>query len=118
MYAIRSYYAHDFIPITPYFSLDEAYERTIVSFYGNEKPPIIAPILTAYSFEAQGWVQEHLSTLFGKKAALESPARGKKKELIDLALNNAQELLRTPQPSNETLLGSIQELFFLRNNFV
>lgn len=104
---------HDFIPITPYFSLDEAYERTLIGFYGSEKPPIIAPILTAHPFESCDWVQEHLSELFGKKAQLETPQRGGKKELVDLALTNANELLRTPQPTNEILLSQLQELFGL-----
>jgi len=105
--------AHDFIPITPYFSRDEAYERTLIGFYGNEKPPIIAPILTAHPFESSDWVHEHLSQLFGKKAQLEIPQRGGKKELIDLALTNAQELLRTPQPTKEIFLAQLQELFAL-----
>lgn len=104
---------YDFIPITPYFSIDEAYERTLMGFYGNEKPPIIAPILTTHPFESSDWVSEHLSELFGKKAQLETPQRGSKKELIDLALNNAHELLRTPQPTKETLLTQLQELFDL-----
>lgn len=104
---------HDFIPITPYFSLDEAYERTLVGFYGNEKPPIIAPILTAHPFESSDWVQEHLSELFGKKAHIETPQRGGKKELVDLALTNAHELLRSPQPTNEMLLIQLRELFGL-----
>jgi len=104
---------HDFIPITHSFSLDEAYERTLIGFYGNEKPPIIAPILTAHPFESNDWVQEHLTELFDKKAKIETPQRGTKKELIDLALTNAKELLRTPQPTNEHLLSSLQELFTL-----
>lgn len=104
---------HDFIPLTPYFSLDEAYERTLIGFYGSEKPPIIAPILIAHPFESIEWVREHLSSLFGKKAILETPQRGSKKELIELALTNAYELLRTPQPTNEVLLLQLQELFEL-----
>ncbi|MDD2781759.1 excinuclease ABC subunit UvrC [Sulfuricurvum sp.] len=104
---------YDFLPITPYFSLDEAYERIVIGFYGSEKPPIVAPILTAHPFESREWVTEHLSALFGKKAQIEVPQRGDKKALIDLALANAHELLRTPQPSNETLLIQLQELFHL-----
>lgn len=104
---------HDFLPVTPYFSIDEAYERTLIGFYGNEKPPIIAPILTAHPFESSDWVGEHLSALFGKKAQLEVPQRGGKKELIELALTNTHELLRTPQPTNEVLLHQLQELFIL-----
>ncbi|MFZ2889607.1 excinuclease ABC subunit UvrC, partial [Sulfuricurvum sp.] len=106
---------HDFLPISLSFSLDEAYERTIMGFYGNEKPPIIAPILTAHVFESSDWVSEHLSELFGKKAKIETPQRGSKKELIDLAISNAQELLRTPQPSDEILLCQLQDLFNLNN---
>ncbi len=104
---------HDFFPITPYFSLDEAYERTLVSFYGTEKPPIIAPILIPHPFESREWVAEHLGELFGKKAVLEIPRRGIKKELVELACSNAKELLRTPKPSQEELLGRVQELFEL-----
>lgn len=104
---------HDFIPITPYFSLDEAYERTLMGFYGNEKPPVIAPILVATPFESLEWVAEHLSLLFGKKASIETPQRGSKKELIDLAVANARELLRTPKPSKEELLRQLQELLEL-----
>ena len=106
---------HDFIPMSSYFSLDEAYERTLIEFYGNEKPPIIAPILVAHPFESHEWVSEHLSELFGKKAKIEIPQRGIKKELIDLALANAYELLRTPQPTNDTLLAALQELFSLES---
>ncbi|HZF69819.1 excinuclease ABC subunit UvrC [Sulfuricurvum sp.] len=104
---------HDFLPLSLSFSLDEAYERTLIGFYGNEKPPIIAPILTAHPFESREWVHEHLTALFGKKASIETPQRGGKKELIDLALTNAHELLRTQQPSNESLLYTLQELFKL-----
>lgn len=104
---------HDFLPLALSFSLDEAYERTLMGFYGNERPPIVAPILTAHPFESSDWVCEHLSELFGKKAKLETPQRGHKKDLIDLALTNANELLRTPQPSNESLLHSLQELLVL-----
>jgi excinuclease ABC subunit C len=102
--------SHDFIPLSPYFSLDEAYERTLIGFYGNEKPPIVAPILTAHPFESSDWIRDHLSELFGKKSHLEVPQRGSKKELVDLALTNAKELLRAPQPSQEYLLSEIQNL--------
>jgi excinuclease ABC subunit C len=104
---------HDFLPITPYFSIDEAYERTLIAFYGTEKPPILAPILTAHPFESIDWVREHLSRLFGKKALIDIPARGGKKELIDLALTNAYELLKTPPPSDESVLSQLQELLHL-----
>lgn len=106
---------HDFLPIGPSFSLDEAYERVLVGFYGNEKPPIIAPVLTAHPFESGDWVTEHLSALFGKKAILETPKRGHKKELIELALSNAYELLRTPKPASENILNALKDLCSLEH---
>jgi excinuclease ABC subunit C len=106
---------HDFFILKETFSLDEAYERALMVFYGTLKPPIIAPILIAHPFESHEWVQEHLTLLFEKKSSIEIPQKGKKKELITLALANARELLRTPKPSNETLLETIQTLCHLES---
>ena len=106
---------HDFVPVNDSFSRDEAYERTIIGYYGTQKPPIIAPILTAHTFESQPWVAEHLSGLFEKKASLETPKRGAKKELTDLALANAHELLRTVSPSDDALILKVQELYGLES---
>ncbi|MCK9371779.1 MAG: excinuclease ABC subunit UvrC [Sulfuricurvum sp.] len=102
--------SHDFFVLNEAFSLDEAYERAIIGFYGTQKPPIIAPILTAHPFESREWIQEHLTLLFEKKSTIDTPQRGKKKELIELALINANELLRTPKTQNETLLEAIKAL--------
>lgn len=106
---------HDFFTLNERFSIDEAYERTLVNFYAHEKPPIIAPILLAHSFESIAWVREHLSTLFEKKAVLEIPKIGVKKELIDLALANAKELLRTPKSAHTDVLEQLQQLCALEN---
>jgi len=76
------------------FDSEEAYERSIVDFYGNEKPPIVAEILTAHTFEGATLLEEYLSTLFEKKAKISTPKRGAKRNLTELALKNAHELLR------------------------
>lgn len=89
---------------------DEGYERALIGHYGNEKPPIIAPILTAHTFEEKSWVEDHLSYLFGKKAQIETPLRGSKKQLTDLALQNAYELLRTELPKNIPEIQALKEL--------
>jgi excinuclease ABC subunit C len=107
--------SHDFFPITDNVSLDEGYERALLNFYGMVKPPIIAPILTAHPFEEKEWVEEHLTHLFEKKAVLETPKIGIKKQLTALALTNAHELLKTHKPSNQTLLQALKELFELEN---
>jgi excinuclease ABC subunit C len=106
---------HDFFHLNETFSQDEAYERALMSFYGTQKPPIVAPILVAHPFESREWIQEHLTLLFEKKSSIDTPQKGKKKELVELALANARELLRTPKPYNETLLENIKTLCQLRS---
>lgn len=101
---------HDFFTLNDTFSQDEAYERALMGFYGTQKPPIVAPILVAHPFESREWIQEHLTLVFEKKSSIDTPQKGKKKELVELALANARELLRTPKPYNETLLDNIKTL--------
>ncbi len=107
--------SHDFFTVHESFSLDEGYERALVNYYGSQKPPIIAPILTSHSFEEKEWIEDHLTLLFDKKAILETPKIGIKKQLTDLALTNAEELLKTHKPSNLDLLISLKELCLLEN---
>lgn len=76
------------------FDIEEAYERAIIDFYGVEKPPIVSPILTAHTFENSSLVEDHLTHLFEKKAHITTPQRGDKKKLTQLALKNADEVLR------------------------
>ncbi|HEX5623054.1 MAG TPA: excinuclease ABC subunit UvrC [Sulfuricurvum sp.] len=107
--------SYDFFAKNELFSLDEAYERALVNYYGSEKPPIIAPILLYEPFESLDWVIEHLSQLFEKKAFIDVPKRGIKKELAALAYTNAVELLRTPKSGNHLLLEQIADVCHLEN---
>ncbi|MGB5966178.1 MAG: excinuclease ABC subunit UvrC [Sulfurimonadaceae bacterium] len=105
---------HGFINLNSGFDIDEAYERALLEFYGNEKPPVIAPILVAHDFREKRLVQEHLSLLFEKKAAIMLPQRGSKKHLIELALTNAAELLRQKRGDTmEDMAKPLQELLSL-----
>ena len=97
--------SHGFINLNSGFDIDEAYERAIVEFYGHERPPVIAPILLAHTFRESALVQEHLSLLFKKKAAIVTPQRGTKKHLTDLAMTNATELLRQQKESSTYVLA-------------
>jgi excinuclease ABC subunit C len=103
--------SHDYININEGFDLNEAYSRALLDFYKDEKPPIIAPILLADDFEDIPLMQEYLSSVFGKKADISVPKRGKKKDLIALASLNAVELLKRDKHSfNDKILHEIQEL--------
>jgi len=108
--------SHDFIQLNHGFDVNELYSRALLRFYADEKPPIIAPILLAQKFTDLELIQNHLSKIFERKAKIEIPSRGKKKQLIDLALLNASELLKRDKSTNNfQLLQDIKELFDLEN---
>lgn len=94
--------SHDYININEDFFEDELYFRALLDYYKNEKPPIIAPILIAKKIEGESLLQEHLSKIFEKKANISVPIRGKRKELVKLALLNAKELLKKDKQIQHT----------------
>ena len=103
--------SHDFIQLNEGYDEDELYSRVLMDFYANERPPIIAPILVASTFENLEVIQNHLSTVFEKKAHIKVPVKGNKKHLVDLALLNAEELLKKDKTNlNTKILSEIKEL--------
>ena len=106
--------SHDFVQLNNGFDEDELYARALLRYYADEKPPIIAPILLAKDFHDYALVQEHLTKIFEKKAKIEIPQKGKKRDLVALALLNASELLKGDKQLLDTqILLKIQELFCL-----
>lgn len=107
--------SHDFIQLNVGFDMDELYQRVLINFYKDEKPPIIAPILIAQTFKDIELIQQHLSEVFNKKANILVPKIGDKKHLIDLALLNADELLKKDKNKDDSkILSDIYELFNLQ----
>ncbi|EDZ61727.1 excinuclease ABC, subunit C [Sulfurimonas gotlandica GD1] len=105
---------HDYIQLNEGYDEDELYQRVLLDFYSKEKPPIIAPILVASEFENLQVIEQHLSTVFEKKASIKIPKQGNKKQLIDLAILNAKELLKKDKNSIDTkLLDDLKELLLL-----
>ncbi len=105
---------HDFIALNDGYDEDELYQRVLIDFYGTEKLPIVVPILIMKEFEGLEIIKEHLSTIFEKKADIKVPKIGNKKNLIDLAILNAQELLKNDKKRDSTkLLSEIKELLSL-----
>lgn len=105
--------SHDFIQLNEGYDESELYQRVLMDFYKDEKPPIIAPILVACDFEGKDVIEGYLSTIFEKKAEIKVPKIGDKKQLIDLALLNASELLKRDLPQQEKILKEIADLFSL-----
>ena len=105
---------HDFIQLNDGIDEDELQSRVLLDFYSDAKPPIIAPILIAKEFENLEIVKELISGVFEKKAQIEAPERGKKKRLIELAILNAQELLKRDKSTiNCAILEEMKELLGL-----
>jgi excinuclease ABC subunit C len=103
--------SHEYVNLNAGYDEDELYLRTLLSFYKDEKPPIVAPILVAKEIASVSLLKEHLSTIFEKKADISLPLRGKRKDLIDLALLNAKELLKKDKQEDHTKIAlEIQEL--------
>jgi len=94
--------SHDFININESYFEDELYYRALLDYYKEEKPPIIAPILIAKKIEGLDAIQKHLTGIFEKKANISVPLRSKRKDLITLALLNAEELLKRDKKTDHT----------------
>jgi len=106
--------SHDYIQLNEGYDESEIYQRVLMEYYTNEKPPIIAPILVSSEFEGKDIIEEHLTTVFEKKSQIRVPKRGNKKHLIDLAILNAKELLKNDKnQDNIKILTEIKELFGL-----
>jgi len=105
---------HDFIQLNEGYDESELYQRVLMDFYSHEKPPIIAPILVASEFDGLEIIENHLSGVFEKKAQIKMPKIGNKKNLIDLAVLNANELLKRDKLKDSgKLLKEIKELLCL-----
>lgn len=106
--------SHDFIQLNEGYDEDEFYQRVLLDFYSGEKPPITAPILVMKKFTNIEIIENHLSNIFEKKAEIKVPLRGKKKDLIKLAILNAKELLKRDKNSDKSALyKDVQELLEL-----
>jgi excinuclease ABC subunit C len=106
--------SHDIITLHEGYDANEIYSRALLDFYKDHKPPIVAPILIAEDFEDRDILTQHLSRVFEQKATITIPKRGKKKELIELALLNAKELLEKRKTEGDSVAKEIQELCSLQ----
>lgn len=105
---------HNVLDTSINFDEDEILKRSVLNYYKDEKPPIIAPIILSHDFNDRVLVEEHLSRVFEKKAHILVPKIGPKKELVDLALLNCDEILKFQYKKLQSdPLDEIKELFAL-----
>ncbi len=91
----------------------EAYRGALLEFYSYERPDISKKILVAHPFDEQNKIAEILSKRFSKKIEIIHPKIGAKAKLIQLAITNANEILRQKNRSNNEIEPKIAELFKL-----
>lgn len=94
--------------------LQEAYERAIINYYDNEIPLLPDEIVIAHEIEDKEEIEEFIKQKFSKKILLNNPKRGKKKEIVNVALNNCKELLRlSAVKDSSSVYSQLQKLFNL-----
>ena len=87
----------------------EALSSFLKQYYANETV-IPAEILLPHPIEEAGLIAEWLTEKRGKAVRLEIPQRGKKRELVSMAEENAQFSLRTELDKGETANRLLEEL--------
>ncbi len=92
--------------------INEAYERTIVNYYNNEIPLLPKEIIVANEIEEKESIEEFIKNKFNKIIKIVYPKKGKKREILNLALNNCDELLRLQNLTLKTTVYDELKLLF------
>ena len=111
--------SHDFLKVNNFdenfdFDYNEAYKRAIINYYDNEIPLLPKEILTGIELEDTEELEEFLQIRFSKKIKVLNPKKDKKKDIVQIALNNCDELLRIDSSRSQTsIYEELKELFAL-----
>lgn len=96
------------------FEKDELYKRAIFEFYNPMNQSFCSHILVAQNFSEQDEMELFLSEKFGQKMTISRPQRGEKLHLVDIATQNAKEILsQTLSKNKDALYENMQTLFDL-----
>ena len=96
--------------------LDFLYTQSLLNHYKNNAPLALDSILLPYSLSDNEILSEFFRQNFGKNIRILHPKSGEKKKLLDLAKNNAKNLLENAESSAESrILEAIKSLFGLQN---
>mgnify|MGYP005984041735 CR=1 FL=1 len=114
--------SHDFLRIDNLednsdFDYQEAYKRAIINYYDNEIPLLPKEVLTAIELEDKEELEDFLYARFSKKIKITNPKKDKKKDIVQIAINNCNELLRIDSTKNQTsIYDELKKLFNLNVN--
>ncbi len=107
---------HNFVSITDITELSEIYKTALINYYGEELPSIPSLVLIGDDIENTDELEQFISVKYNKKVTISKPKIGIKKDLIKVALNNGQELLKINNiNSNQVIYKQLKELFVLDN---
>ena len=112
--------SHDFLKVDNYeeefeFDYGEAYKRAIINYYDNEIPLLPKEILVGIELEDTAELEEFLQIRFNKKIKIINPKKDKKKDIVQIALSNCDELLRIDSSKNQTnIYEELKDLFTLQ----
>ena len=96
--------------------LDFLYTQSLLNHYKNNAPLKLDSILLPYSLSDNEILSEFFRQNFGKNIRILHPKSGEKKKLLDLAKNNAKNLLENVESNAESrILEAIKSLFGLQN---
>ncbi|NPA50725.1 MAG: excinuclease ABC subunit C, partial [Epsilonproteobacteria bacterium] len=103
--------SHTFFRDIENFDINEAYKQTLLNHYKKSLSLDAKKILVAHDFEDIKKSSEAISKIVNKKIKIEVPKSSKRAKLIELAIKNANELLRQEESKKESLIEeSIKEL--------
>ena len=112
--------SHNFLKVDNFdeefeFDYEEAYKRAIINYYDNEIPLLPKEILVGIELTDTIELEEFLQIRFNKKIKIINPKKDKKKDIVQIALSNCDELLRIDSSKNETnIYEELKELFNLQ----
>ncbi|PUE66574.1 excinuclease ABC subunit UvrC [Arcobacter caeni] len=112
--------SHDFLKVDNFdeefeFDFQEAYKRAIINYYDNEIPLLPKEILVGIELSDTSDLEEFLQIKFNKKIKIINPKKDKKKDIVQIALSNCDELLRIDSSKNQTsIYEELKDLFTLQ----
>ncbi len=101
---------------SPDLSLEEVLESFIGQFYDERTPPAL--VLTSHDVAEEALLAEALSLRAERKVEISKPQRGEKREIVEMAAQNAREQLARRMAENTAqreLLEGVAETFSLDN---
>ena len=104
--------SHNFINISEVNTEIDIYKTAIVNFYKQTLPTLPDEIITVHELDNVNELKEFIYLQQNKKIPINNPKIGKKKDLLNLAITNCNELLKIDNStSNINIYKDIKDLF-------